>query len=47
MKGHPRSEVAVEWVWATGLAFVLGGGPRTASVLIMALVNDTSPGAER
>jgi MFS family permease len=44
---NPASNMAVEWVWASGLAFVLGGGPRTAGVLILALVNDVSPGEER
>ncbi|KAF8543043.1 major facilitator superfamily domain-containing protein [Trichophaea hybrida] len=44
---HPGSTMAVEWVWVSALAFVLGGGPRTANVLILALVNDTSPAKER
>jgi MFS family permease len=44
---NPASTMAVEWVWASALAFVLGGGPRTAGVLILALVNDVSPGEER
>ncbi|KAI5855417.1 major facilitator superfamily domain-containing protein [Tricharina praecox] len=44
---NPGSNIAIEWVWASALAFVLGGGPRTAGILILALVNDVSPGAER
>jgi hypothetical protein len=44
---HPRSTMSAEWVWVSALAFALGGGPRTAGVLIMALVNDTSPSTER
>lgn len=44
---NPRSGIAVEWVWASALAFALGGGPRTAGVLVLALVNDISPGGER
>ncbi|KAI5814483.1 major facilitator superfamily domain-containing protein [Pyronema omphalodes] len=44
---HPRSTMSAEWVWVSALAFALGGGPRTAGVLIMALVNDSSPSTER
>ncbi|KAA8913859.1 major facilitator superfamily domain-containing protein [Sphaerosporella brunnea] len=44
---NPASTMAVEWVWASALAFVLGGGPRTAGVLILALVNDVSSSEER
>jgi len=43
----PESGIAPEWVWASALAFVAGGGPRTAGVLVLALVNDVSPDAER
>ncbi|KAI5806184.1 major facilitator superfamily domain-containing protein [Geopyxis carbonaria] len=44
---HPGSLMAPEAVWAGALGFALGGGPRTAGVLVLALVGDAASGENR
>lgn len=44
---RPGSTLPPEAVWASGVAFMLGGGPRTGGILILALVTDTSTQKKR
>ncbi|TGZ76615.1 MFS general substrate transporter [Ascodesmis nigricans] len=44
---HPRSTFPPEAVWASGFAFIVGGGPRTGGIMILALVTDSSSKKKR